>query len=137
MWIVVGGRLTDAVVNILQKQTGKRYQGVDNVLDLTNTILTKGLQYFSQVEGVVVLSMGCDSLVDLGWMMQLNRLGVPVLYFSNYDEVTGSDETESLKHIHVVEDKNLTLGTIAANIIKQSTTEKVELTNTEGVHTYA
>lgn len=132
MWIVVGGRVTETMVKILTKNLGLKFQGVENVLDLVNTIYKKGLGHFEQVEGVVVLSMGCDSLVDIGWTTQLDRLNVPVIYFNNYEDVTDIDHMEQLKNVKLVEDSGLTMKHIFKEILLATDTK-----TTEGVNKYA
>lgn len=128
MWVVVGGRITEAMVGLLAKNVGVQFQGVENVLDLVNTIYKKGLGHFSQVEGVVVLSTGCDSLVDIGWTSQLDRLNVPVIYFNNYENVTDKEHISHLKNVRLVEDEGLTVKRIGKEVLlateEKNTTEQ-------------
>lgn len=132
MWIVVGGRVTETMVKILTKNLGLKFQGVENVLDLVNTIYKKGLGHFEQVEGVIVLSMGCDSLVDIGWTTQLDRLNVPVLYFNNYEDVTDIKHMAQLKNVKLVEESGLTMKHIFKEVLLATDTK-----TTEGVTEYA
>lgn len=101
MWLVVGGKVSNALIDVLETYNGKQFQGINNIMDVTNTILTKGLGHFKDVKGVIVLTSGCDSVVDLGWMLQLNRLNVPVLYYSNYETIQESDDVRNLANIHM------------------------------------
>lgn len=132
MWIVVGGRVTEPMVKLLTKNLGLKFQGVENVLDLVNTIYKKGLGHFEQVEGVIVLSMGCDSLVDIGWTSQLDRLNVPVIYFNNYEDVTDIEHMSQLKNVKLVEDSGLTMKHIFKEVLLATDTK-----TTEGVTKYA
>lgn len=132
MWIVVGGRVTEPMVKLLTKNLGLKFQGVENVLDLVNTIYKKGLGHFEQVEGVIVLSMGCDSLVDIGWTTQLDRLNVPVIYFNNYEDVTDIEHMAQLKNVKLVEDSGLTMKHIFKEVLLATDTK-----TTEGVTNYA
>lgn len=132
MWLVVGGRVTETMVKVLTKNLDLKFQGVENVLDLVNTIYKKGLGHFEQVEGVIVLSMGCDSLVDIGWTTQLDRLNVPVLYFNNYEDVTDIEHMSQLKNVKLVEDSGLTMKQVFKEILLATDTK-----TTEGVTKYA
>lgn len=132
MWLVVGGRVTETMVKVLTKNLELKFQGVENVLDLVNTIYKKGLGHFEQVEGVIVLSMGCDSLVDIGWTTQLDRLNVPVLYFNNYEDVTDIEHMSQLKNVKLVEDSGLTMKQVFKEILLAADTK-----TTEGVTKYA
>lgn len=124
MWLVVGGRVTETMVKVLTKNLDLKFQGVENVLDLVNTIYKKGLGHFEQVEGVIVLSMGCDSLVDIGWTSQLDRLNVPVIYFNNYEDVTDREHISHLTNVHLVEDEGLTVKRIGKEIMTVIELEK-------------
>lgn len=125
MWLVVGGRITDTLVSKLDSVVkSQKFQGVDSVLDVTNTIFKKGLDHFKDVEGVVVVSSGCHSIVDMGWMLQFNRLGVPVLYYSTYTINTGS-EVDSLSNISVHQGGNISIKEIAKGVYNNSKKDEV------------
>lgn len=132
MWLVVGGRVTETMVKVLTKNLDLKFQGVENVLDLVNTIYKKGLGHFEQVEGVIVLSMGCDSLVDIGWTTQLDRLNVPVLYFNNYEDVTDNDIMSQLKNVKLIEEEGITVNRIFKEVRLAGTKQ-----TQEGVTDYA
>lgn len=108
MWIVVGGRITSAVTARMRKFVpGTKFQGVNSVLDIINTILTRGRDYFDVVDGFVVLSSGCESIVDKSWMLHLNQLNKPVLYYSTYEEVKESEELSKLQNVTIKSDDSI------------------------------
>lgn len=103
MWLVVGGKVTNNLVDILTSYTGERFQGVNHVLDVAETVLKKGVNHFSGVSGIIVLTEGCHSVVDLSWMATLNLIKKPVLYYSNYAGVKPNLEGTGLNNISVKE----------------------------------
>lgn len=118
MWMLVGGKITESTMKVLERLTDKKFQGVESVLDVVNTLLTKGVDHFEGIEGVVVLASGCDSIVDLGWMLQLDRLGVPIYYYSHFEQVNLDKGLEHLKNIHTVAHNPLKVKMIAQDINK-------------------
>lgn len=98
MWLICGGKISKPVSQLLTGATGLTYQSVSNVLDITNTIFERGLDSFNNISGVVVLPSGTESIIDVGWLLQLNRLEVPIYYYTNLDV---GEDIKNLEYIHV------------------------------------
>lgn len=128
MWIVVAGTLTNEVVRHLNTYIkNKTFQGVHSVIDITNTIFTKGIEHFEPVEGIMVLSSGCESIVDMGWALQLNRLNKPVLYYSTY-ELKDSAELESLTNVEIQQGTKISLRDLVKGINEHGLRQEIRET---------
>lgn len=102
MWLLSAGRLSGEICKLIQPKVKVNLKAVDSVLDITNTIFQQGLDHFADVEGVLVLDSGTQSLVDWGWLAQIERLGVPIVYITRNEKLKPNIPTEAIPHFRFV-----------------------------------
>lgn len=102
MWLLSAGRLSGEICKLIQPKVKVNLKAVDSVLDITNTIFQQGLAHFADVEGVLVLDSGTQSLVDWGWLAQIERLGVPIVYITRNENLKPNIPTEAIPHFRFV-----------------------------------
>ena len=133
MWVLSAGRLSEKICDIVRPNVEVPLTAVDSVLDITNTISTKGLDHFKDVMGIIVLDSGTSSLIDWGWLLQLERLAVPIIYLSRVDNIKPNLNDFFIPHFRFVYCENgIGVKQIAAEIEKEELKRK-ELAEDWGV----
>ena len=132
MWLLSAGRLSGEICKIIQPKVKVNLRAVDSVLDITNTIFQQGLDHFADVEGVLVLDSGTQSLVDWGWLAQIERLNVPIVYISRNENLKPNIPSEAIPHFRFVySDEGIGVNQIVTELNYEMDKRKEELQELE------
>lgn len=132
MWLLSAGRLSGEICKIIQPKVKINLRAVDSVLDITNTIFQQGLDHFADVEGVLVLDSGTQSLVDWGWLAQIERLNVPIVYISRNENLKPNIPSEAIPHFRFVySDEGIGVNQIVTELDYEMDKRKEELQELE------